>query len=201
MRLTGYLLSAIGFVCLLTACSGEPNAIPAAPSVVSFNGGTAARGGGGAGKNQDVTIEFSGNIYTSEAQPAVIDRDTKSDLKILAGADNRVSAFYDTFDLSSGVVDMDECVVYPSDASVADVDDVILALDDPYQVRDRVTIQIGKKDGTGILYHNWDDADTGVRYRTWLRESTVTSPTDDVSAGTSLPPMWRLFARSTERSR
>jgi hypothetical protein len=182
MRLTGSLslLSAAGLACVLAACSGEPNSVPTGPSPFNLDAaehhapghdGGGGSGGGGGGQDHGITLTFSGNI-TSAAQAASIDRDTKFTFKILAGADNGLSEFEDTFQLSLGVADLNDCVVDPAGA---DASDVIAHLDDAVQVRDRIVIQINKHTFPykGIIYHNWDDDDNGMSYRTWLKESDL----------------------------
>jgi len=200
MRLTG-LGCVVGLVGMLSACGADSGVAPTSPSSPNVGALAAGRGGGGgggggAGQNQDISIEFDGNIVTAGPQPAVIDRDTKSRLKILAGSDNIASALSDEFQLSVAAGSpaygaLGDCVFNPSDAAPADVQRVIDRLDDAPQERGRVTIEIDKYnlngEGGHYLYHNWEDSD-GVRYRTWFKRSdllpdllpTVTNPEDNV---------------------
>jgi len=114
------------------------------------------------------------------AQLAVIDRDTKSSLKVLVGGELTGNAFGDEFYLSTLAgspmsAALGNCLVSPSDASAATVQRLIQRLDDPWQDRDRLVVEIDKRSlgaesARHILTHNWTDGD-GTSYRTWLLQS------------------------------
>lgn len=186
MRLTMSLLSGAGLACLLVACGADPNGVGTGPSSIGSTpseglapGASVARGGGGAGQDHPIMLELSGGIVAT-AQSAVIDRDTKSSLKVLVGAELTGAAFADEFHLGAPAgaptqTALGSCLVSPSDAPATIVQRLIQRLDDPWQDRDRLVIEIDKR-GLGqesarhILTHNWTDAD-GTSVRTWLLQS------------------------------
>jgi len=191
MRLTASLLSGVGLACLLVACGVDPDGVATSPSPIgstpseesgrgaSVAGRGGGGGGGGAGQDHGIVLELSGGIVAT-AQTAVIDRDTKSSLKVLVGAELTGEVFADEFRLGALAGDptptaLGGCLVSPSDTPMAVVQRLIQRLDDPWQERDRLVVEIdtrslGQESARHILTHNWTDGD-GTSYRTWLIQS------------------------------
>lgn len=186
MRATAYVLGGAALGCLMVACNLGPGTVPTGPGPADPTGSSSSDGvlsiagrGGGGGQDRNIALTLTGGI-TSSSQPAVIDRETKSYLKILAGAEI-AQAYADSFQLKAfagfPAPGLPGCVVNPADAPAADVQRLIDLLDDPERLRDRVIIQIDVKQlgdpSTGnILNHNWTGGD-GSRYRTWLKTSDL----------------------------